>query len=48
MNKLFTKPEIDIYKFAVGDIVYTSAAEGVPDDALINKEDDNNQTGFGN
>ncbi len=46
MNKLFTKPEIDIYKFTIGDIVYTSA-EGVPDEALIGKDDDNNQTGFG-
>ena len=27
MNKLFIKPEIDIYKFTVNDIVYTSGSE---------------------
>ncbi len=36
MNKLFIKPEIDIYKFTVNDIVYTSGRELTEDEETLN------------
>ena len=41
MNKLFIKPEIDIYKFTVNDIVYTSGSELTSDE-----QDTNSGTGY--
>lgn len=36
MNKLFIKPEIDIYKFTVNDIVCTSGRELTEDEETLN------------
>lgn len=41
MNKLFTKPEIDIYDLTVVDVVCTSAEPWKEDGQEIGNENDN-------